>query len=225
MMNLGAATPGIKPAEGQASQDARTAAASPAVAPNRLSLHKGRAIEAIDFLAMQQPGITQYYVCKTLFFADRQHLRDHGSLITGDRYLALAHGPVPARIYDLLMPDSIEEPGWLALFHSRVSVSTDGTAVQFYSRGKDHFPNLARTHREYLWRIAREIRALSFWGVADLAHQDEAWKIAWALPDDDNQMDLSYWVAGDDPRRERTVEALKAAGLSRDGWTDFPSGR
>ena len=132
---------------------------------------------------------------------------------------------MPARIYDLLMPDSIEEPDWLTLFHSRVSVSTDGSAMQFYSRGKDHFPNLVRTHREYLWRFARELRPLSFWGVADLAHQDEAWKMAWALPGNDNEMDLSYWVAADDPGRERTIAALQEAGLSHDRWTDFASGR
>jgi uncharacterized phage-associated protein len=215
---------GPSPAE-QVSNDVRVPLPSPPGAQLRFGLNKRRAVEAIDFLAMQQPGITHYYICKVLFLADREHLRDHGGLITGDRYLALAHGPVPARIYDLLMPDSIEEAEWLTLLHGRISASVDGSAMQFYSRGRDHFPNLLRTHREYLWRFAREIRPLSFWSVADLAHQDEAWKMAWALPGNDNQMDLGYWLAGDDPRHRPALAALKEANLSVDRWTGFATGR
>ncbi|OQY45782.1 MAG: hypothetical protein B6240_08350 [Desulfobacteraceae bacterium 4572_87] len=41
-------------------------------------------------------------VFKILFFADQKHLSRYGRPVVGDYYVAMRHGPVPSRIYDIL---------------------------------------------------------------------------------------------------------------------------
>lgn len=37
-----------------------------------------------------------------LYFADQRHLANYGRPIVGDHYVAMEHGPVPSRIYDMI---------------------------------------------------------------------------------------------------------------------------
>jgi len=39
---------------------------------------------------------------KILYFADQKHLSKYGRPIIGDHYIAMEHGPVPSRIYDMI---------------------------------------------------------------------------------------------------------------------------
>lgn len=41
-------------------------------------------------------------IFKILYFADQKHLTKYGRPITGDHYIAMEHGPVPSRIYDMV---------------------------------------------------------------------------------------------------------------------------
>ena len=71
-----------------------------------------KTVDAIEFLAQQKPGMTQYYIGKLLFFADREHIMDYGRPITGDRYVAMEHGPVPSAVRNLLngeYPDEVAD--------------------------------------------------------------------------------------------------------------------
>ncbi len=43
-----------------------------------------------------------YAVLKIIYFADKQHLSKYGRLICDDSYVALSHGPVPSRCYDII---------------------------------------------------------------------------------------------------------------------------
>ena len=45
---------------------------------------------------------TFHSVSKVLYFADREHLSRYGSLLSGDSYVAMRHGPMPSAIYNLL---------------------------------------------------------------------------------------------------------------------------
>lgn len=61
-----------------------------------------KAIEAIVYVAAKAPVPDIYHLGKIIYFADRHHLERYGSLICGDSYVALKHGPFPSAIYDLL---------------------------------------------------------------------------------------------------------------------------
>ena len=41
-------------------------------------------------------------IFKILYFADQKHLVKYGRPIVGDHYVAMDHGPVPSKIYDIL---------------------------------------------------------------------------------------------------------------------------
>lgn len=43
-----------------------------------------------------------YKVLKTIYFADKEHLHRYGRFMFGDSYVAMRHGPVPSKSYDLV---------------------------------------------------------------------------------------------------------------------------
>lgn len=60
------------------------------------------AVELIVYVASRLPRPTFHSISKVLYFADREHLSRYGSLMTGDTYYAMRHGPVPSATYNLL---------------------------------------------------------------------------------------------------------------------------
>lgn len=42
------------------------------------------------------------YLFKVLYFADKEHIKKYGRSILDDRYIAMANGPVPSFVYDLI---------------------------------------------------------------------------------------------------------------------------
>ena len=71
-----------------------------AIAPIRFD--RERALELVLYVANRLRYPTFHSVSKVLYFADREHLSRYGSLLSGDSYVAMRHGPVPSAIYDLL---------------------------------------------------------------------------------------------------------------------------
>lgn len=61
----------------------------------------GKAAVAVAYL-VKQTGKSLYDVMKMLYVADKCHLERYGRFITGDRYVAMAKGPVPSATYDLM---------------------------------------------------------------------------------------------------------------------------
>jgi uncharacterized phage-associated protein len=65
-----------------------------------------KALSAILYIAGQlktnrkKPGF--HKVFKIFYFADQKHLARYGCPIIGDYYVAMEHGPVPSRIYDIV---------------------------------------------------------------------------------------------------------------------------
>lgn len=71
-----------------------------AVTPIRFSPE--RAIELVLYIAKRLRYPTFHSISKILYFADREHLSRFGSLLSGDSYAAMRHGPVPSEVYNLL---------------------------------------------------------------------------------------------------------------------------
>lgn len=61
-----------------------------------------RALELVLYIASRLRYPTLHSVSKVLYFADREHLSRYGSLLSGDNYAAMRHGPVPSAIYNLM---------------------------------------------------------------------------------------------------------------------------
>ncbi len=61
-----------------------------------------KTLAAILFLANQDGQIDLYALVKTLYYADKNHLKEWGRTITGDFYVRMKCGPVPSQAYDML---------------------------------------------------------------------------------------------------------------------------
>jgi len=165
--------------------------------PVRFALNKEKCVEAIDFIATQWPGITQYFICKTFYFADKQHFVDWGRPISGDFYVAMPHGPVPSRIYELLKPNSGEEDDWIENFDTLLFTEQKGRLTHVFSREISEHKLLSRTDEECLFAWLDHFKKLPptdrFPEIERLAHAEKAWLDATDLPGNAPEMDLSSW--------------------------------
>jgi uncharacterized phage-associated protein len=59
-----------------------------------------KSVETIVYIAQKTHDL--FHVVKTLYYADKFHLKNYGRLITGDHYVAMDEGPVPSGAYDLI---------------------------------------------------------------------------------------------------------------------------
>jgi len=59
-----------------------------------------KALEAIVYVSSKTNDL--FHIVKTLYYADKYHLKNYGRLITGDYYVAMDDGPVPSGAYDLI---------------------------------------------------------------------------------------------------------------------------
>lgn len=62
---------------------------------------KDESIQAILYVASKYQKKDIHKICKTLYFADQEHLSKYGRSITGDTYIAMSFGPVPSSIEDI----------------------------------------------------------------------------------------------------------------------------
>lgn len=162
----------------------------------QFELNEQKCIEGIQFLASEQPGITQYYIGKVFFFADLKHLLDWGRPISGDRYVAMEHGPVPSYIYDLIKsksgePDEIEDE-----LSRRIKKVTDGNKIRLYQlQNAPTVSHLSRSDQEYLLDSLEEYGKMSFVRIKLKSHDDKAWADAWSRPGLNNEMDARLWLS------------------------------
>lgn len=86
-----------------------------------------QALELVLYVAKRLPRPSFHSISKVLYFADREHLSRYGSLMTGDTYYAMRHGPVPSAIYNLLKAaagrrESAIPPAWFELVDGAVAI-------------------------------------------------------------------------------------------------------
>jgi uncharacterized phage-associated protein len=141
----------------------------------RFNFNESKTLEAVVFIAQEWPGITPFFLAKTLFFADRNHLRAYGRPVTGDVYIAMADGPVPSHVYDMVK-DNLDFFGDPAAIVQAIKID----------RGNRHYPKIAAARPPDLDTLSetdiQELRAAivfcsgrSFTELRGLTHQERAW--------------------------------------------------
>ncbi len=105
---------------------------------------------------------------KRLYLADRESLRDTGRPITGDRVVAMEHGPVLSSTYDLIKGEHTGWPMWSAYLGKkgyRVELLKDpgNGALSKYEIGK---------LREITERFADQ----NEWDLVEFVHGLDEWK-------------------------------------------------
>jgi hypothetical protein len=166
--------------------------------PIRFRLNTDRCIQGIQWLAVQRPGITQFYVGIVFFFADKSHLLDWGRPISGDRYLAMEHGPVPSAIYDMLKSDSGAPDEIARALNARIRTVTNENRIQVFSlEERPIYPDLSRTDKEYLTESLSAYGRMNLGDLRRICDQDPAYSAALALAGVNNELDLRFWFQDD----------------------------
>lgn len=125
-----------------------------------------KAVEAILYLANRLFHPTKLQIFKLLYLADKLHLSRYGRFVIRDQYVAMKHGPVPSKTYDLLkMP--IEMRGSTPL-----QVASDGRAIHAFRDANRQ--KLSQSDIECLDETLRLYRRASPSQLIDLTH-DALW--------------------------------------------------
>lgn len=136
-----------------------------------------RALELVLYVANELRYPTLHSISKVVYFADREHLSRYGSLLSGDNYVAMRHGPVPSAIYNLLKAAAgRQEPLIPAEFYELVGQSlkvVDRSRVQPLRQA--NLELLSDSQRECLDISIKANGKLSFKRLTDKSH-DAAWK-------------------------------------------------
>lgn len=153
----------------------------------RLTPKKEKILASVLYLIQEQPGITQYEICKALFLADKRHLNTHGRPVTFDNYVAMLHGPVPSFAYNMM------KPGFdFQTIFGRKAAPWNSFAegnIRHFEKPKiqEEMDDLSETDISALNIALEIIRALTFTQLRALTHEDPAYKIAWSQRGNGNQ--------------------------------------
>jgi uncharacterized phage-associated protein len=146
--------------------------------PFEFNIDKG--IEEILYIIQKGANPTFHHISKVMYFADKEHLEKYGRLICGDNYVAMKHGPVPSRIYDILKFSR----GDKLLFSILPEVASKAKS-SFSIQGQYEVNNLREANLDFfsesdlecLNNSIERYGRLPFDELTDLSH-DEAWEAA-----------------------------------------------
>ena len=110
---------------------------------------------------------------KMLYIADRESLKETGFPITGDTYVAMKHGPVLSRSYDLMkmaapVEDDAEERLWVEHF------GREGNDL--YVLDDPGVSDLSAYEMQKLLDVCRRYGKMDRFALADMTHGFEEWK-------------------------------------------------
>jgi len=128
-----------------------------------------KAAEAAAFLLNREPGraMTRIRLIKLLYLADRRSLELTGRPITGDRVVAMKHGPVLSNTYDCIKGECVHQSVWDAHFVS------EGHTIRLVSA--PDILSLSRCDCDILEDVYSKYAALDEWAIVDETHNLPEW--------------------------------------------------
>jgi uncharacterized phage-associated protein len=104
---------------------------------------------------------------KLLYIADRELLAESGRILTGDKALALKHGPVLGQVYDLIRGEAYKAGEWNRYIH------TDNHAIEL--RGDPGRGDLSRREVAKLKEVSDRHRDKDEWEIVEETHAFPEW--------------------------------------------------
>lgn len=158
----------------------------------RFNFNETKAVEAVALIAKRWPGITPFFLAKVLFFADRNHLRYYGRPVTGDIYIAMAEGPVPSHVYDMVK-NNLDFFGDPAAIVDAINITRNERYPRVYANREPKLEHLSETDIATLESAIEFCRHKPFLELSSITHQEVAWSEAPA----NGEMDLEKLVPED----------------------------
>lgn len=122
-----------------------------------------KAVEVVIYLADRVRDPTKLQIFKLLYLADKLHLSRYGRFIIRDQYVAMKHGPVPSRTYDLVkrLGESADDP---------LEVGADNRTI--VARREADLNKLSQSDRECLDEVLTTYGHVSITHLVKVAHDD-----------------------------------------------------
>jgi hypothetical protein len=167
-----------------------------------LRVDKRKALEAVLYILENFQGYSQYDIVKTIFLADKAHLKRYGRPITFDNYFAMKNGPVPSFTYDMLKPDFDfrKEFGEDRPFISVPDTEKSNVNKFVGARRKANSEYLSETDKETLKEAGSTILLLDFEQIYRLTHDDPAYKEAWERRGSTARAQMDFALLGADEK-------------------------
>lgn len=127
-----------------------------------------KSLQAAGVLMSLDGGRMEYIrLLKLMYIADREMLAETGSTITGDRAVAMKHGPVLSQVYDLIKGEDARAGEWAAYLRT---VNHSIELQEPIGRGK-----LNRGEVEKLREVAGRHSDDDTWEICDKTHEFPEW--------------------------------------------------
>ncbi len=128
-----------------------------------------KVIQAAAVLLREHAGrMSRLRLLKLLYIADRECLAETLRPITGDRAVAMDHGPVPSRTYDLMKRKDTDSPLWDRYISQEGP--QDHRLIQDPGVGK-----LTRREVDKLHRVSETHREMNDYDIAVETHGFDEW--------------------------------------------------
>jgi uncharacterized phage-associated protein len=139
-------------------------------------------LAAITFIASKNvPELTKYKLCKLLFLADKYHLVKYGRIITGDKYCALPHGPIPSRTLNILnavISEDLRDEASTVLAGA-IELDRGFVNPRFHAQKVLEGEELSQSDILALQRVIDEYGQMGFDELKAITHEMFAYKQAW----------------------------------------------
>lgn len=139
----------------------------------RFQVDKEKTVEALLYIVHRYGEVGRFHALKTLYFADREHLRQFGRPVTGDKYIAMDNGPVPSYAYNALK-QQLPEPEREMVAGALSSGSSERHPTYIPHRAPD-MTYFSKTDIECLDAAFEHCRKRSFGDISDETHEHVAW--------------------------------------------------
>jgi uncharacterized phage-associated protein len=173
----------------------------------KFHVDKEKTVEALLYIVSRYGEVGRFHALKTLYFADLWHLRKYGRPITGDRYIAMDHGPVPSYAYNALK-DEVPEPERRHVAQA-LSPGESERHPTYVAHRKPDLRYFSKTDLQCLDEAFEHCRERTFGSISDETHKHPAWDRA-ALND---VMDFSDMLEGVDPAIVEEAETFASYGV------------
>ena len=146
--------------------------------------------DTLVYLASHVSDLTPLKATKLIYLIDRRHLHAFARPVIGDFYVAMDHGPVPSKAYDLLNGlryGTLDEDGnrgaAVKALSERVTVDTRGRYPRFAAVAVETPDHLAPAEIDTIDAVLKKYGRMSASALRSIVHQHAAYsdyeKLGW----------------------------------------------
>lgn len=160
-----------------------------------------KVVEALAYVAKVSPLLSQKYIAKVFFYAEKWHLNDFGRPIVADTYIAMPQGPVPSAVRDIILQkwDWLEKP---ENFDTSIEVINDRGLLRVQAKPTAVFDRLSKTDRRMLENAIKYCAPMTADQLSAVSHSDRAW----FETERNRPMTFDKFIDDENPNRDEIIK-------------------